>query len=93
MTQSVIWNSLINGGWRIRRLSTFFARSKQTSKLGVPGGRLFGDSLLCALAVHLQRRYAVIPPRDPKLRNGLPRTRLNRVIEYIEANFAIKRSR
>lgn len=53
---------------------------------GVPGGRLFGDSLLCALAVHLQRRYAVIPPRDPKLRNGLPRVRLNRVIEFIEAN-------
>lgn len=53
---------------------------------GVPGGRLFGDSLFCALAVHLQCRYAVIPPRDPKLRNGLPRTRLNRVIEYIEAN-------
>lgn len=53
---------------------------------GVPGGRLFGDSLLCALAVHLQRRYAVIPPRDRKLRNGLPRARLNRVIEYIEAN-------
>jgi AraC family transcriptional regulator len=53
---------------------------------GVPGGRLFGDSLLCALAVHLQRSYAVTPPRSAKPGNGLPRTRLNRVIEYIEAN-------
>jgi AraC family transcriptional regulator len=53
---------------------------------GVPGGRLFGDSLLCALAVHLQRSYAVSPPRDAKPGNGLPRARLNRVIEYIEAN-------
>ena len=53
---------------------------------GLPGGRLFGESLLCALAVHLQRRYAVAPPRDAKLGNGLPRARLNRVIEYIEAN-------
>jgi AraC family transcriptional regulator len=54
---------------------------------GVPGGRLFGESLLCALAVHLQRSYAVTPPRDPKPGNGLPRARLNRVIEFIEANF------
>jgi AraC family transcriptional regulator len=54
---------------------------------GVPGGRLFGDSLLCALAVHLQRSYGVTPSRGTKPRNGLPRARLNRVIEYIEANF------
>ena len=53
---------------------------------GVPGGRLFGESLLCALAVHLQRSYAVTPPKGAKPRNGLPRARLNRVIEYIEAN-------
>jgi AraC family transcriptional regulator len=53
---------------------------------GLPGGKLFGESLLCALAVHLQRSYGVAPPRDAKPRNGLPRARLNRVIEYIEAN-------
>ena len=53
---------------------------------GLPGGRLFGESLLCALAVHLQRSYGVSPPRGAKLGNGLPRARLNRVIEYIEAN-------
>ena len=53
---------------------------------GAPSGRLFGESLLCALAVHLQHSYAVTPPRGAKLRNGLPRARLNRVIEYIEAN-------
>jgi AraC family transcriptional regulator len=53
---------------------------------GLPGGKLFGESLLCALAVHLQRSYAVIPPRDAKPGNGLPRARLNRVVEYIDAN-------
>lgn len=53
---------------------------------GLPGGRLFGESLLCALAVHLQRRYGVAPQRGAKPGNGLPRARLNRVIEYIEAN-------
>jgi AraC family transcriptional regulator len=53
---------------------------------GLPGGRLFGESLLCAIAIRLQRGYGVFPPRDPKLGNGLPRVRLNRVIEYIAAN-------
>jgi AraC family transcriptional regulator len=53
---------------------------------GNPAGGLFGESLLCALAVHLQIRYAVMRPAIPQLRNGLPRARLNRVIEFIEAN-------
>jgi AraC family transcriptional regulator len=53
---------------------------------GVPAGGLFGESLLCALAVHLQSNYAVTPRLIPQIRNGLPRARLNRVIEYIEAN-------
>jgi AraC family transcriptional regulator len=53
---------------------------------GIPAGGLFGESLLCALAVHLQNRYAVTRPAIPQLRNGLPRARLNRVIEFIEAN-------
>jgi AraC family transcriptional regulator len=53
---------------------------------GIPAGRIFGESLLCALAVHLQHSYAVAPPRIPQPRNGLPRVRLNRVIEYIDAN-------
>jgi AraC family transcriptional regulator len=53
---------------------------------GLPSGRLFGESLLCAIAARLQRCYGVFPPKNPKLGNGLPRARLNRVIEYIEAN-------
>lgn len=53
---------------------------------GLPGGKLFGESLLCALAVRLQRSYAVTPPRVAKPGNGLPRPRLNRVMEYVEAN-------
>jgi AraC family transcriptional regulator len=53
---------------------------------GLPAGRLFGESLLCALAVHLQNRYAVAPPKTLQVRNGLPRARLGRVVEYIDAN-------
>lgn len=55
-------------------------------EIGNPTGKLFGESLLCALAVHLYTRYAVIPPGIPRLRHGLPRARLNRVVEYVEAH-------
>jgi AraC family transcriptional regulator len=53
---------------------------------GNPAGILFGDSLLSALAAHLCARYAVVSPAIPKPRHGLPRARLNRVIEYVDAN-------
>jgi AraC family transcriptional regulator len=53
---------------------------------GSPGGRVFAESLLCALAVRLQQSYGMSPPTGPRARNGLPKARLNRVIEYIEAN-------
>jgi AraC family transcriptional regulator len=53
---------------------------------GLPTGKLFGESLLCALAIHLQNRYAVTPPTNWLPRNGLPKARLNRVIEYVDAH-------
>jgi AraC family transcriptional regulator len=52
---------------------------------GVPAGGLFGESLLNALAVHLLCRYSVKAIQSIQ-RNGLPKARLNRVIEYIEAH-------
>ena len=53
---------------------------------GFPAGGLFGESLLNSLAVYLQSRYAVRPFAHVKPRNGLPKTRLNRVIEFVEEN-------
>lgn len=53
---------------------------------GFPAGKLFGESMVNALAVHLLRRYGVTPPKIKLIRGGLPRVRLNRVLEYIEAN-------
>ena len=53
---------------------------------GLPTGKLFGESLLCALTVHLQRRYAVALLQERKPRNSLPKARLNRVLDFIEVN-------
>ena len=55
------------------------------TRSGVPTGRLFGQSIATALAVYLAQRYSSAPPRFRRHRGGMPRTRLNRVLEYIAA--------
>jgi AraC family transcriptional regulator len=78
---------LINQGGRQDPQVEYILRALEADlQAGLPGGKLFGQSLLCALAVHLQRSYAVAPPKAAKPGNGLPRIRLNKVIEYIEAH-------
>lgn len=52
----------------------------------LPSGRLFGESLIHGLLVHLRERYGVSRPRVTKLANRLQRSQLSRVLEYIEAN-------
>lgn len=53
---------------------------------GAPAGTLFGQSIATALAVYLAQRYSSSPPLLRRHRGGMPRTRLNRVLEYIAAN-------
>jgi AraC family transcriptional regulator len=74
--------------WGVRDPQTeYIVRALEADlEAGIPTGKLFGESLLCALAVHLQSRYAATRPTIRLPRNGLPKARLNRVIEYIDAN-------
>jgi AraC family transcriptional regulator len=53
---------------------------------GLPTGRLFGESLLGALAVHLSNLYGASPSGGAETGNGLPKSRLNRVFDFVEAN-------
>lgn len=47
------------------------------------GNRLFVDSIVTALAIHLLRNYAVKQPSLPKYTNGLPKYRLQLALDYI----------
>ena len=58
------------------------------TKAGAPTGILFGQSIAAALALYLVGRYSVSPPRLRCHRGGMPRARLTRVLEYIDANLA-----
>lgn len=53
---------------------------------GSPAGPLYGESLANSLAVYLLKRYAVKRYVPAIYKGGLPRYRLNRVLEYIDAN-------
>ena len=51
-----------------------------------PGGRLYGEALASALAIHLLQHYTVWPPQMPTYHGGLPKARLRRVLEYMQAH-------
>jgi AraC family transcriptional regulator len=53
---------------------------KAELEAGDPSGRLYADSLGLALAAHLLRLHA---PVESRIANGLPKRRLQRVMDYI----------
>ena len=55
------------------------------TRAGAPTGTLFGQSIATALAVYLAQRHSCSPLALRSYRGGMPRTRLNRVLEYISA--------
>jgi AraC family transcriptional regulator len=57
-------------------------------KEGSPAGRLYGESLGNALAIHLLSRYSVRRYSPIAYRGGLPPYRLKRVLDYIGDNLA-----
>jgi len=53
---------------------------------GCPTGRLLGESICTAIAVHVLQRYSVTKPRLTDYRRGLSAERLELVEAYIEAH-------
>lgn len=57
---------------------------------GSPAGPLYGDSLANSLALYLLKRYSNVTTRLELYRGGLSRSKLNRVLEYVNANLSDK---
>ena len=57
---------------------------------GCPAGPLLGESLATDLSAYLLRQHAIDPVRLPYFKGGIPRMRLNRVLDYLEASLATK---
>jgi AraC family transcriptional regulator len=55
---------------------------------GSPAGTLYGESLANSLAVYLLKRYSNLTTRLELYRGGLSRSKLNGVLEYINANLS-----
>ena len=71
---------------RDRHIASLILALRADLEDGSPAGQLYGDSLITALAVYIQKRYAVFRPRTAQFRGGMPSARLKRVLEYVEAN-------
>jgi AraC family transcriptional regulator len=57
---------------------------------GSPSGPLFGESVAMALSAHVAQKYSTLTTKLEVYRGGLSRFRLNRVLEYINANLSDK---
>jgi AraC family transcriptional regulator len=57
---------------------------------GSPSGPVFGESIALALSAHVAQRYSTLTTKLEAHRGGLSRLRLNRVLEYINANLSEK---
>jgi AraC family transcriptional regulator len=55
---------------------------------GLPGSRLFADSLTIALAIHLLRNYADLQQPLREATSGLPQRKLQQAIDYIHDHLA-----
>ena len=55
---------------------------------GCPTGSLFGETIANSLILYLGHHYSSTVPAREHIRGGLPGMRLNRALEYIEANLA-----
>jgi AraC family transcriptional regulator len=72
--------------FRDRQIELLLLAIKADLEAGCPAGRLYGESLGHALSVYLARQYAVFKPKIAARRGGMPKTRLNRVLDFIKAN-------
>ena len=71
-----------------RHISTLLMEMMADLEDGSPAGTLYGESLANSLAVYLLKRYSNLPTRLEPYRGGLSRSKLNRVLEYINANLS-----
>lgn len=55
---------------------------------GSPAGALYGESLGSALGTYLVKRFGAVATKLEEYKGGLPKARLNRVLEYVDQHLA-----
>jgi AraC family transcriptional regulator len=67
-----------------RQIELLMTAMQADLEAGSPAGPLYGESLGHALSTYLATRYGTVAPKPEEFKGGLPKSRLNRVREYIE---------
>ncbi len=57
---------------------------KAELEAGCPSGRLYGEAMGTALAVHLLKNYTTVKSALSEYEDGLPQYKLTQVLEYIQ---------
>ncbi|MBD2071500.1 helix-turn-helix transcriptional regulator [Leptolyngbya sp. FACHB-671] len=57
---------------------------KTELETGCPSGRLYGEAMGTALAVHLLKRYSTVQSTLTAYEDGLPQRKLSQVLEYVQ---------
>jgi AraC family transcriptional regulator len=73
---------------RDRKIRAIVSLLETEMKAGCPTGRLYGEFLGMALAVHLLRQFTVRSSITTDYRGGLPKYRLRHVVDYMQANLS-----
>jgi AraC family transcriptional regulator len=68
------------------QISRLIESLREDTAAGSPSGSLFAESVAMALSAHIAQRYSTLTTKLEPYRGGLSRSRLNRVLEYINAN-------
>jgi AraC family transcriptional regulator len=68
------------------QISRLMESLREDTAAGSPSGSLFAESVAMALSAHIAQRYSTLTTKLEPYRGGLSRSRLNRVLEYINAN-------
>ncbi|MBW4689018.1 MAG: AraC family transcriptional regulator [Komarekiella atlantica HA4396-MV6] len=79
--QIEILNSFATPDPRIQQIGQLLLAELESEQLG---NRFYGESLANALAVHLIRSYCTVKPVVRYNSSGLPKSKLKRVVEYIQ---------
>ena len=57
-------------------------------RAGCPTGRIFGESVVNAIAAYTAQKYSAFSSRFPEYKDGLPAPCLRRVLDFIHSNLA-----
>ncbi|MBD2363055.1 helix-turn-helix transcriptional regulator [Anabaena minutissima FACHB-250] len=69
-------------------IQTIVSALKADLNVGCPAGRLYGESFVTALIIHIFKEFTTSKPNFTEYHGGLPKYKLKQVLDYIQAHLS-----